>query len=488
MHSPIQVRGIDNKPKASWEYVVADFYIPGSIASEKVLANFRRELHVVDKLEPNILIGMDIIGPERVNIYPANRIAKVGSCRNVSIPLGVSDRDLRKVLQPVLSAFPAAIPPFSVANVAIKTAKLPSDRDFIFLSGTQGFTSEDLYTSERMNAYLCDSMTDFVLVRNTAATCLKIPMGSSLGTMTECDVEDILFMDSGATSTKESRHSPNCQNAHAPNYERGCDMTAARQIVDERLSCTPANDSEHSPSRSNKTMETKLSNGITIYGDPNTVEHFQNLVNQFSRLWEDWGRTVQLSTDEMLRVPLLPNWEEKTKLSTKVYPLSEKDREIVDHEFDKLQNQGRMSWTTQPTPFAFPVFVVWRTVNSDGNTQRKRRVVVDIRGLTKITVADSYPLPLQTDITSAVRGAAFISTVDCASFFYQWEVHPDDRHKLTVVSHRGQESFNVAVMGYKNSPPYVQRQMDRMLRPHQLYAKGYVDDIVVFSKTLDDHI
>lgn len=36
------------------------------------------------------------------------------------------------------------------------------------------------------------------------------------------------------------------------------------------------------------------------------------------------------------------------------------------------------------------------------------------------------------------------------------------RHKLTVVSHRRQESFNVAVMGYEDSPAYVQRQIGRL--------------------------
>lgn len=43
-------------------------------------------------------------------------------------------------------------------------------------------------------------------------------------------------------------------------------------------------------------------------------------------------------------------------------------------------------------------------------------------------------------------------------------------------------------MGYKNSSPYVQQQLDRILRPHKAYAKGYIDDVVIFSMMLNKHI
>lgn len=152
----------------------------------------------------------------------------------------------------------------------------------------------------------------------------------------------------------------------------------------------------------------------------------------------------------------------------------------MDTTFDELHSLGRISWTKTSTPFSYPCFVVWKTLPSG---ERKGRVVVDIRGLNNLTIPDAYPLPLQSDIIFAVRDCSFITIIDCVSFYYQWRVHPNDRHKLTVVSHRGQECFNVAVMG-KNSPSYVQRQIDRILRPYCHCARAYVDDIVIFSRTL----
>jgi len=129
-----------------------------------------------------------------------------------------------------------------------------------------------------------------------------------------------------------------------------------------------------------------------------------------------------------------------------------KDRELIDEVHDKLHDQQRMEWSQEPSPFGFPVFVVWKNVEG----KRKGRVVVDIRGLNKITLTDAYPMPLQTDITSAVAGCQYITTVDATSFFHQFRVRSTDWHKLSVVSHRGREQYNVALIGFKNAPAYAQ--------------------------------
>lgn len=41
-------------------------------------------------------------------------------------------------------------------------------------------------------------------------------------------------------------------------------------------------------------------------------------------------------------------------------------------------------------------------------------------------------------------------------------------------------------MGYRNSPAYVQRMIDRILRPFRAFARAYVDDIVIYSNSLEE--
>lgn len=131
------------------------------------------------------------------------------------------------------------------------------------------------------------------------------------------------------------------------------------------------------------------------------------------------------------------------------------------------------------------MFVVWKTL-LDG--KRKGRAVVDIRGLNDLIVLDVYLVSLQSEVIARLAGCTHIVVMDAMSFFYQWRAHPDSRHMLTAISHRGQETFNVSVMGCMNSIAYVQRQIDRILRPVKDFASAYVDDIVIGAKSLAEHL
>lgn len=101
-------------------------------------------------------------------------------------------------------------------------------------------------------------------------------------------------------------------------------------------------------------------------------------------------------------------------------------------------------------------------------------------------VPDSYSLPLQSEIIANVQGCTHLAVLAAASFFYQWLLHPDHRFMFTVLTHRGQETFQVPIMGYVNSVAYVQREIDNILQGVRDWARAYVDDIICGAKSLDD--
>ena len=147
-----------------------------------------------------------------------------------------------------------------------------------------------------------------------------------------------------------------------------------------------------------------------------------------------------------------------------------------------------MDWSFQSTSFEFPVFIIWKIIIQNDRSKWKRCVVVNICGLNSISQPDSYLLSLQMNIISAVQDSHYISTVNCISFFYQWLINSADKFKFTVIFHWEQEHFNVAVMDYWNSPPYIQRQMNWILCVFCAFAQGYVNDIIIFFQILNDHI
>ena len=111
-----------------------------------------------------------------------------------------------------------------------------------------------------------------------------------------------------------------------------------------------------------------------------------------------------------------------------------------------------------------------------------------MKRLNVMTMLNVYSLFLQTDIIAVVKNCFFISMIDCAEFFYQWRIHFSDRYKLTMINHRDQEFFNVAVMNYRNFFSYVQRQIDRVLRSCRAFARVYIDDVIIFFKIKENHL
>ena len=57
-----------------------------------------------------------------------------------------------------------------------------------------------------------------------------------------------------------------------------------------------------------------------------------------------------------------------------------------------------------------------------------------------------------------------------------------------MISHKDNEQFNVIIMNFRNNFAYVQRQIDVVLRQYRVFARVYIDDIVVFNKILKKHL
>lgn len=114
----------------------------------------------------------------------------------------------------------------------------------------------------------------------------------------------------------------------------------------------------------------------------------------------------------------------------------------------------------------------------DASQKMKVRGVVDLRTLNRTTETNVYLVPTQGDILNMARGnlGRYMSVFDTkAKSFYQCRVHHDDIYKLSVISPRNQENFQVAIMGFVDSLAYVQRQLDIILKHLDACCKAYVD-------------
>ena len=453
--SSIKVRGLGTKEHDVCEYVIILMYIP-SCNGEKV-ALIRREIHIVDDLSVKALIGIDIMKSEAIILDIAKDMAIIGSC-NIQVPMSMIVKGPRTDAV-VISKARYAVSAHSFLTVSIEPVELSAGRDLIF-------EPEQLDTLT-LSASIVDNSLLSLMIRNDTDLPVTFARHTRLDKVLEYEAEGCFQIDMEHVTLAEKPPKKVRSKSLIKKAFKGlmCAVAAFSAVISIK--------------------KTVYSIGVTIYEDMIAIAKIAKVVEAFSSLWKDIDNVINVSENQWMEISLVENWQEIYKAGqARVYPVGVRDKEVIDKAFDKLHEQGRMEWTTTSTPFSFPCFVVWRET-VDGP---KGRVVIDIRALNKITVPDAYPVSMQSEILALLRNATHISTVDAAAFFYQWWVQRQHRYRLSVSLHRGQETFNVSVMGYRNSPAYVQRMIDRILRSFRHFCRAYVDDIVIFFISLEEHL
>lgn len=134
------------------------------------------------------------------------------------------------------------------------------------------------------------------------------------------------------------------------------------------------------------------------------------------------------------------------------------------------------------SPYAAPALLV---AKHDGTW----RMVVDYKKLNNITIKDNHPLPNMEQALQVLGGGyQYFSKLDMKSGFWQIPIKEEDKHKTAFITPDGLYEWNVLAQGLKNSPPSFQRIMAEILSSCRQFALVYIDDIVIYSKSFDDHL
>ena len=178
---------------------------------------------------------------------------------------------------------------------------------------------------------------------------------------------------------------------------------------------------------------------------------------------------------EEVRIPLIPDTK---PISIPPFHASPANREVIDKQMDSWLSLGVIE--PSQSPWGAPVFIAYRN--------GKPRMVIDLRRLNDKVVADEFPLPRQDEILQSLEGSQYLSTLDALAGFTQLSIASEDCEKLAFRCHRGLFQFRRMPFGYRNGPAVFQRVMQKILAPFLwIFALVYIDDIVVFSKSFDEH-
>ena len=118
------------------------------------------------------------------------------------------------------------------------------------------------------------------------------------------------------------------------------------------------------------------------------------------------------------------------------------------------------------------------------------RFCIDFRKLNSLTVKDSHPLPHICETLESLAGAAHYSTFDMNSGFWQVPMSPESKqYTAFTLGSMGLYESESMPFGLCNAPPTFQRLMQNCLGELNLrYCLIYLDDVIVFSHTEEEHL
>lgn len=165
------------------------------------------------------------------------------------------------------------------------------------------------------------------------------------------------------------------------------------------------------------------------------------------------------------------------------YPHIHKDE--VQKQISKMLEDGIIR--PSQSPWSSPIWVVPKKL--DSSNVQKWRIVVDFRKVNEKTIDDRYPLPNISDILDKLGRCQYFTTLDLASGFHQIEMHPNSIEKTAFSVEHGHYEYVRMPFGLKNAPSTFQRVMDNVLKDLQnKICLVYMDDIIIFSTSLQEHI
>ena len=249
--------------------------------------------------------------------------------------------------------------------------------------------------------------------------------------------------------------------------KKGCVIAQLEKIEDETMITV------------SEVVKQGKENELETFDEIDAPDKYANQIKDLLRKNADLFATKDsdLSHTDTTRMKINTGDHSPIKLRPYRTPLN--NRKVIDEAIDEMLDAKVIEPSN--SPWSFPVVIVDK---KDGS----KRFCVDFRKLNAITKPISYPLPLIDDILAQLGQAKFFTSLDLKSGYWQVLMDENDKEKTAFACHRGLFQFNVMPFGLTAAPAIFQELMAKVLQGLDRFTTAYLDDILIYSATFEDHL
>lgn len=216
----------------------------------------------------------------------------------------------------------------------------------------------------------------------------------------------------------------------------------------------------------------------TANGFPETqAENFQQLLEEFGDVFNEEGPPHVTSTVEH-NISLTSD----RPVYVRPYRYSQEKKKIINEQVQEML--ARDVITPSTSPYNAPIIIAKK---KDG----RNRFCVDYRKLNAVTESEASTLPIIQETLSDLGTASIFTTLDLKSGYWQIPLINTSRRLTAFTTPDGASyEFKVMPFGLKNAPATFQKMMTRDVLAGYLhhFVIVYLDDIIIFSKTHEEHM
>ena len=161
------------------------------------------------------------------------------------------------------------------------------------------------------------------------------------------------------------------------------------------------------------------------------------------------------------------------------YRLHPERLKVVDSEISQLLREGIIE--PSDSPWAAPIVMVPK---ADGSL----RMCTDFRKLNSVTVPESFPMPRMESLLDKLGGARYLTKLDMTKGYYNIPIVAEHVPFTGFVTPHGHYQWKYMAFGLRGAPSTFSKLMRKLFMGMEDFCDAYLDDVIIFSRTWDNHL